>query len=453
MNIDIEQEDGVWERALDYIKGKIGDDATKAWFQQTSLGAINGKKTSIVVPNEFFGDWLGQNYRQVIGEALQAVRPSGAEMIELEFVVDERLVAKITPVRNNHGIQGTNNHQQTRRSSLNPKYTFKSFVVGASNQFAHAASLAVAERRTRDYNPFFIYGGVGLGKTHLLHSIGNLVRQKQDLQIAYVTTEQFTNEVINSIRHDRMLDFRKRYRNIDILLIDDIQFLEGKERTQEEFFHTFNTLYEAEKQIVISSDRFPKEMPSMVERLRSRFQLGLLADLQEPDIETRIAILRKKSDEENITIGDDVVQLLAQNLTKNIRELEGALTRLVAYSTLTGQTVTTDMAKTLLRDLLVTEQRVVTLAYIQEVVARRFQVKVSELKSKRRTQTLVHPRQIAMYLSRELTNSSFPEIGREFGGKDHTTVMHACGQIKKAIDKDHTLQITLNGLKDEIGKA
>lgn len=440
----------IWEKALGFMESRMGSEVVETWIQPTRLGGINGSKATIVVPNKFFGEWLGRNYRQVIGEALQSVQSVGEGEIEVEFVVgeqaptssstEERLTLQALPSRK-------------RRQAPNPKYTFKNFVVGASNQFAHAASLAVAEAPARAYNPFFIYGGVGLGKTHLLNSIGNFVMEKGDLRIAYVTTEQFTNEVINSIRYDKMVELRRLYRNIDMLLIDDIQFLAGKERTQEEFFHTFNTLYEARKQIVLSSDRFPKEMPSMEERLRSRFEWGLIADLQQPDVETRIAILRKKSEEEGIAIGEEVVQLLAENLKSNIRELEGALIRLGAFSTLTGQTITTEMAKNILRDLLGTKRKIITLEDVQEVVARRFHVKVSELKSKRRTKTLVHPRQIAMFLSRELTGASFPEIGREFGGKDHTTIIHACRQIEKAVDKDHSLRTTIDSLKDEIGNA
>ena len=452
MNIKIEQDDDLWEKTLGFIQGKMGEDIVKTWFQSTSLKAINGTKATILVPNKFFGKWLGQNYREVIGEALQEVRPSAAGVVELEFVVGEYAVTSIPPVEN-PAPDAVNHYRPTRRLSLNPQYTFENFVVGASNQFVHAASMAVAKDPAGKYNPLFIYGGVGLGKTHLLHSIGNFISQTRDFRTAYVTSEQFTNEVISSIRYDNMQDFRRRYRNIDILLIDDIQFLQGKERTLEEFFNTFNVLYEGKKQIVLSSDRFPKEMHSMPERLQSRFEMGLIADIQQPDIETRIAILRKKSEDEGITIGDDVIQLLAARLTKNIRELEGALTRLEAYATLTGQTVTTDLAKTILRDLLVTEKKVVTLAGIQEVVARRFQLKISDLKSKRRTRALVHPRQIAMHLSRGLTNSSFPEIGREFGGKDHTTIMHACRQIEKAMEHDHALRTTLDSLTEEIGKT
>jgi chromosomal replication initiator protein len=336
---------------------------------------------------------------------------------------------------------------------LNPKYSFGSFVVGASNQFAHAACRAVADAPAKAYNPLFIYGGVGLGKTHLLNAIGNHLAERSDMRIAYVTTEQFTNEVINSIRYDKMIDLRKRYRNIDMLLVDDVQFLAGKERTQEEFFHTFNALYEAQKQIVLSSDRFPKEMPDMEERLRSRFEWGLIADLQSPDVETRIAILRKKSDDEGVGLPEEVVQFLAATMKSNIRELEGSLVRLGAYSSLTGQPITLEMAKNVLRDIIGEKKKIVTMDDIEEAVAERFHVKISEMKSRRRSKTIVHPRQIAMYLCREMTNSSFPEIGRHFGGKDHTTIIHACKQIAKAKEADLSLRSTLESLKDHITKG
>jgi len=443
----------IWNRALGFIENEMGNEVVETWFQPTRLGAIKGSLVTVIVPNKFFGEWLGRNYRDLIGQALQSVNGVQTGPVEVLFTVGEREepMGKVETSAPNPPPGPV--VSRGRRQLPNPKYTFESFVVGASNQFAHAASLAVAEAPARAYNPFFIYGGVGLGKTHLLNSIGNYVVTKGDLRIAYVTTEQFTNEVINSIRYDKMVDLRRRYRTIDMLLIDDIQFLAGKERTQEEFFHTFNTLYEARKQIVLSSDRFPKEMPSMEERLRSRFEWGLIADLQQPDVETRIAIIRKKSEEEGIAIGDDVVQLLAESLKSNIRELEGALIRLGAYSTLTGHTITTEMAKTILRDLLGNKRKVITMEDVQEVVAQRFHLKISELKSKRRTKTLVHPRQIAMYLSREMTNSSFPEIGRDFGGKDHTTIIHACKQIEKALENDTTLRTTIENLKDDINKA
>lgn len=431
----------------------MGKEVVETWFQPTRLGDIKGLLVNVIVPNKFFGEWLGRNYRDLIGQALQSVNAVSGGDVEVVFTVGESKEPAIKHVVSSLASQEPNLLPRGRRQLPNPKYTFENFVVGASNQFAHAASLAVAEAPARAYNPFFIYGGVGLGKTHLLNSIGNFLMTKCDLRMAYVTTEQFTNEVINSIRYDKMVELRRRYRNVDILLIDDIQFLAGKERTQEEFFHTFNTLYEARKQIVLSSDRFPKEMPSMEERLRSRFEWGLIADLQPPDVETRIAILRKKSEDEGLIIGDEVVQLLAVSLKSNIRELEGALIRLGAYSTLTGQTITTDMAKTILRDLFGSKRKVITMEDVQDIVAQRFHLKVSELKSKRRTKTLVHPRQIAMYLSREMTNSSFPEIGRDFGGKDHTTIIHACKQIEKALETDSTLRTTLESLKDDITKA
>jgi len=443
----------IWDRALGFIESRRGKDVIETWFRQTWLSEINGSNATIIVPNKFFGEWLGRNYRTLIGEAIHSAQgKEGEGKVKILFVVGgENNPSDIQPpaLDSQPTVQG----RPPRRQLPNPKYTFDNFVVGASNQFAHAASLAVAEAPARAYNPLFIYGGVGLGKTHLLNSIGNFVMEKTNLRIAYVTTEQFTNEVINSIRYDKMIDLRRRYRNVDMLLIDDIQFLAGKERTQEEFFHTFNTLYEDRKQIVLSSDRFPKEMPSMEERLRSRFEWGLIADLQPPDLETRIAILRKKSEDEGIAIGDEVIQLVAENLKSNIRELEGALIRLGAYATLTGKIITTEMAKTILRDLFGHKRKFITLEDIQEVVANRFKVKISELKSKRRTKTLVYPRQIAMFLSRELTASSFPEIGREFGGKDHTTIMHACRQIEKALDNDTALRTTLESLKDEISKA
>jgi chromosomal replication initiator protein len=313
--------------------------------------------------------------------------------------------------------------------------------------------MAVAEQPAKAYNPLFIYGETGLGKTHLLNAIGNYVAERTDLRIAYLTTEQFTNEVINSIRYDKMMDLRKRYRHIDMLMIDDIQFLAGKERTQEEFFHTFNALYEAHKQLVLSSDRFPKDMPDIEERLRSRFEWGLIADLQPPDVETRIAILRKKSEDEGVTLPVDVIQFLATTMKSNIRELEGSLVRLGAYASLTGQTITLEMAKSVLRDLIGSKKKIVSMDDIQETVGARFHVKIADLKSRRRSKMLVHPRQIAMYLCRELTDSSYPEIGRQFGGKDHTTIIHACKQVIKAKDSDSALSATLDSLREQILRA
>lgn len=455
LNLPNINNDKVWVDVLNFVSPRVGDDTIETWFQPLVLESLTEDQVHIRVPNRFFGEWLGRNYKDLLKEAFQHVE--GVNPAEIIFVMKEQdgdgepSPQLKTEVRENRVPAQL---QRVRRQPLpNPKYTFKNFVVGASNQFAHAACLAVAESPAKAYNPLFIYGGVGLGKTHLLNSIGNYIADHGDLRIAYVTTEQFTNEVINSIRYDKMIELRRRYRNVDMLLIDDIQFLAGKERTQEEFFHTFNSLYEAGKQIVLSSDRFPKEMPSMEERLRSRFEWGLIADLQPPDVETRIAILRKKSEEEGIAINEEVIQLLAANLKSNIREIEGALIRLGAYASLTGQKITADMAKHILRDLLGGKRKVITTEDIQEVVANRFHVKISDLKSKRRTKTLVFPRQIAMFLSRDMTDSSFPEIGRDFGGKDHTTIIHACKQMQKAQETDSTLRATIESLKEEIGKG
>lgn len=386
-------------------------------------------------------------------EAISAAR--GGEETSITFAISHKQPASQSETGGSSVVtsrQATETRPK-RGIQLNSKYTFKNFVVGAGNQFAHAACMAVAEQPAKAYNPLFIYGETGLGKTHLLNAIGNYVAERTDLRIAYLTTEQFTNEVINSIRYDKMMDLRKRYRHIDMLMIDDIQFLAGKERTQEEFFHTFNALYEAHKQLVLSSDRFPKDMPDIEERLRSRFEWGLIADLQPPDVETRIAILRKKSEDEGVTLPEDVVQFLATTMKSNIRELEGSLVRLGAYASLTGQTITLEMAKNVLRDLIGSKKKIVSMDDIQETVGARFHVKISDLKSRRRSKTLVHPRQIAMYLCRELTDSSYPEIGRQFGGKDHTTIIHACKQVIKAKDSDSALSATLDSLKEQILRA
>lgn len=446
-----EQISSIWNEVLGFIQTKEGGEVVETWFQPTKLGELNGTKATIVVPNEFFGNWLERNYREMISEALQVAWLGEEGEVNVEFIV-----GKPSSPMADKGVSKLPAAPQKRRGRLqlpNPEYTFENFVVGASNQFAHAASLKVAETPARSYNPFFIYGGTGLGKTHLLNSIGSFVLQKRELRIAYVTTEEFTNEVVSSIRYDKMMQLRQRFRNIDMLLIDDIQFLASKERTQEEFFHTFSALYESGKQIVLSSDRFPKEMPLIEERLRSRFESGLITDLQPPDLETRIAILQKKSEEKGIVVDNDVILFLAEGLKSNVRELECALNSLEEYHRVTGQPATMDVMKTLRPDLLKSKKGVITPEDVQGVVAKNFHVKVAELKSKRRTKAVVHPRQVAMYLCRELTNASFPEIGREFGGKDHTTIIHAYRQIEKALEKDNDLRATLDNLKDEIGKV
>lgn len=443
----------MWNEALSYIQEKVPKQVYETWFTPVSLDRVDETTAYLGVPNKFFGDWLSEHYRDLLAEAV-SVAQGGGGRLNVSFVVSRKPQAPPGDAVATAALgRGFITARPKRGVQLNPKYTFKSFVVGAGNQFAHAACMAVAEQPAKAYNPLFLYGGVGLGKTHLLNAIGNHVAERSDLRIAYLTTEQFTNEVINSIRYDKMMDLRKRYRNIDMLMIDDIQFLAGKERTQEEFFHTFNTLYEARKQIVLSSDRFPKDMPDIEERLRSRFEWGLIADLQPPDVETRIAILRKKSEDERISLPEDVIHFLANTMKNNIRELEGSLVRLGAYSSLTGQVITLDMAKNVLRDLIGDKKKIVSIEDIQEVVGAKYHVKIGDLKSRRRSKTLVHPRQIAMYLCRELTDASFPEIGRHFGGKDHTTIIHACRQIAKAKEADTSLHTTLEGLKEQILRA
>ena len=441
--------DTVWQEALHYIQGKVPKQVYDTWFTPVHLDRIENSTAHIGVPNKFFGDWLSTHYGSLLAEAVASARGGGD--VAVSFVVFQKPSPRTADP---HAILSATRAAIPSKSKrgilLNPRYSFKNFVVGAGNQFAHAACMAVAEQPGKTYNPLFIYGGVGLGKTHLLNAIGNHVAEKTDLRIAYLTTEQFTNEVINSIRYDKMMDLRKRYRHIDMLMIDDIQFLVGKERTQEEFFHTFNALYEGHKQIVLSSDRFPKDMPDIEERLRSRFEWGLIADLQPPDVETRIAILRKKSEDEGVKLPEDVIQFLSTTMKSNIRELEGSLVRLGAYASLTGQVITLDMAKNVLRDLIGDKKKIVGMEDIQEAVCTQFHVKMTELKSRRRSKTLVHPRQVAMYLCRELTDASYPEIGRQFGGKDHTTIIHACRQVAKAKEADAALHATLETLKEQI---
>ncbi|KXK22569.1 MAG: chromosomal replication initiator protein DnaA, partial [Armatimonadetes bacterium OLB18] len=335
------------------------------------------------------------------------------------------------------------------QEGLNPKYTFDTFVVGNSNQFAHAASRAVANLPSLAYNPLFIYGGVGLGKTHLLNAVGlEIHRTQKQLKVLYVHAEHFTNELINSIRYEKMFEFRKKYReSCDVLLIDDIQFIAGKERTQEEFFHTFNYLYESRRQVVVTSDRFPKDIPQLEERLRSRFEWGLIADIQAPDTETRVAILRKKAEEDRIALPDEVAMFLATHIRNNVRELEGSLIRLSAFSSLSGNEISVEMAREILKNLIPDRSRALTIEAIQKLVADHYNVKISDLKSPRRLKVLTVPRQIAMYLCRKHVKSSFPELGMKFGGKDHSTVVHAVQKIEKLLQQDLTLRNEISSLE------
>ncbi len=424
-----------WRVHFRELETSVNKQSFDTWIRPLTFVGRQGREAVFGVPNKFFIDWMNEHYTESIQQSLR--RLTADEGLEVTFAVQEGLQVPAPPHR----------ERRLKDRQLQAKYVFETFVVGASNQFAHAASRRVAEQPGEIYNPFFIYGGVGLGKTHLLNAIGNAIRQRmRDVRIAYVSSEMFTNEVINSIRYDKMADFRSRYRTIDVLLIDDIQFIAGKERTQEEFFHTFNSLYEDNKQIVISSDRSTRELADMELRLRSRFEMGLMADIQPPDLETRVAILKKKSEADHLELDDEVALFLATHIKTNIRELEGSLLRLGAYFSLTGRRVTVDLVKEVLRDTITEAPTIVSAEQVVKTVADRFQLKVADLKSKRRTRTVVFPRQLAMYLCRTLTNSSFPEIGRQFGGKDHSTVIHAVKQINERIRQDSQLRATVDTL-------
>ena len=412
-----------------------------SWVRPCRLIAIEGDHLRIAAPNPFSRNWLLEHHLEILKAAAQDCI-GGNPRISID--VDERLdsrSAEASPFPTNVAVApGT-------VEGLNPRYTFDSFVVGSSNQFAQAACQAVAELPSRAYNPLFIYGGVGLGKTHLLHAVGHQsAKLFPGLTVVYLSSERFTNELINAIRYDRTAEFRGRYRTIDLLLIDDIQFISGKERTQEEFFHTFNDLYESRKQIVVSSDCSPKDIPEIEERLRSRFEWGLIADIQPPDFETRVAILKKKAAVERVILADDVAYLIAGRVKSNIRELEGSLTRMIAFCALTGREMSVDLAQEVLADLWGEEEKIITIEQVQRKVCDLFGVKPSDLKANTRTKTVAFPRQVAMYLARQLTHASLAEVGRAFGGKDHTTVIHAVSKIHALLQEDPKLRKTIDVL-------
>ena len=429
-----------WGEVQKKISREVSRQNYDTWIKPVRFSSFEGDGVVLAVPNRFFKEWLFEHYYELLVRSFKEVLEK--EDVSISFKVvkggdsggdelpgPESVPEQAPPVETPK--------LKTKLHNLNPKYKFDNFVVGPSNQFAHAAALAVAENPAKAYNPLFVYGGVGLGKTHLLSAICSYIKEcSLRMRITFLTSEEFTNDLISSIHYNRMTEFRNKYRNTDVLVIDDIQFIAGKERTQEEFFHTFNTLHEYSKQIVISSDRFPKEMPDMEERLRSRFEWGLIADIQPPDLETKAAIVSKKAMQEGIPIPDDVAIFLATNVKSNIRELEGSLIRLGAYASLTGRQINLDLARNVLRDIIAEKEKVLSLDEIIKLVAEHYQVRVSEIKSKKRTRNLVQPRQIAMYLCRQVANASFPEVGKAFGGKDHTTVLHACRQVEERKQAD-----------------
>ncbi len=423
---------GLWDRVLTRVESKVNEYSFATWFRPTSFRALDGASLIVSVPNIQFRDWLTKNYKAVIEEALSDI---GRGDLSVAFEPSE-------------GAAGSPDAAEVADISiLNPKYTFETFVVGSSNQFAHAASRAVAEIPSKSYNPLFIYGGVGLGKTHLMHAIGHYVRARnRTSSLLYISSDRFINEMINALRFDRLNAFRQKYRKVDVLLIDDIQFIAGKDRTQEEFFHLFNALHDAQKQIVISSDCPPRQIQNIEERLMSRFEWGLIADIQSPDIETKVAILRKKAESERVEIPENVAFFIASKVKTNVRELEGSLIRLIAYASLTGRDIDLPLAQDVLRDLIQNDGKPVSMEMIQKTVAEKFSIKMADLKAKNNAKAVAFPRQIAMYLAKALTSASLPEIGKGFGGKHHSTVIHSVRKIEAERKKDPEFDRLINSL-------
>lgn len=457
----------IWTRVLEQVQLRMNPSSFQTWFSPTRQLRFRDNVLHVAVPDQYFVNWLEEHYSDIILEILKTL--TGAE-IEVRFEIDDTLHQHTERLQEHLPTPSIPRPAPSKPPSappvvpplteeaagLNPKYTFSTYVVGASNRLAHAASLAVAEQLSTSYNPLFIYGGVGLGKTHLMHAIGHAVKAKHppDFRLYYVSCERFVNELINAIRYDTIQQFREKYRHIDLLLIDDIQFIAGKEQTQEEFFHTFNALYDSQKQIVVSSDCPPKKIPTLEERLRSRFEWGLIVDIQPPDFETKIAILKKKAETEQIELPDDVAMFIATEIKSNVRALEGCLIKIAAHSKLAQQNITLDLSKRMLQDILTPPearpQKIITVELIQQVVARHYNVTVDELKSATRLRAIAFPRQVAMYLSRKLTDLSLPAVGRQFGGKDHTTIMYACQKISERQETDFALREELERLEKTI---
>ncbi|HLJ89254.1 MAG TPA: chromosomal replication initiator protein DnaA [Candidatus Angelobacter sp.] len=449
-----------WLRILGALEKKISRHSYDTWLKPTRFSHSTGKVIFVRVPTPEFRH-IGEKFGDLIQEALDTLSP---EFQDVKFITIEedpsvppmRPDGGFAPVSTANAPQASMAAKQQRfdwdsAAQLSPKYTFDAFVIGAGNQFAHAASQAVAERPSKAYNPLFLYGGVGMGKTHLMQAIGHEVKRRQpQSSICYISSEKFTNEMINSLRYDRMISFRDKFRNVDVLLIDDIQFLAQKERTQEEFFHTFNALHESMKQIVIASDRPPKELPEIEDRLRSRFEWGLIADIQPPDLETKVAILQKKAESERVSLSTDLALYIASNVRTNVRELEGALIRLMAYCSLTGAEVSLTTAQQVLKNFIDSQARKITIDAIQKAVAEQFGLRMAEIKAKSNSRAIVFPRQIAMYLAKQMTEASLPEIGRQFGGKHHTTVMHSIDRIEEQRQADKDLNRLLNKLTETL---
>jgi chromosomal replication initiator protein len=439
----------LWDEILARIESKVNRHSFYTWFRPTTFVTADEMSVTVRVPNGLFKDWLTKHYSGVIAEATSELRrpqlvvtfvsESQADALVIALGADEVAVLESAPAV----------PVQPGPAGLNPRYKFDTFIVGSSNQFAHAACRAVAEAPSRSYNPLFIYGGVGLGKTHLMHAVGHYVLQHdRNLKLTYITSERFMNEMINAVRYDRVLDFRERYRSVDVLLVDDIQFLAGKEGTQNEFFHTFNALYDSQKQIVLSSDCPPHGIPTLEERLRSRFEWGLTADIQSPDFETKVAILKKKAETEAVPLPDNVAMYIAGKIKSNIRELEGSLIRLIAYASLTGQEISLPLAQEVLKSILEHEEKAVTIEILQKFVADYYNLRMIDLKSRNNSKSVAKPRQIAMYLCKQLTHASLPEIGRSFGGKHHSTVIHSIRKVEDLRKKDSDFNMLIGNFLD-----
>ena len=449
----------LWLRVTDSLQNELNSHVYERWLKPIQAIHLTDSELTVGVPDEFFKSWILDHYGNMILLALREAAENVDFKLSFEIHkldVSENAVQAPRPTATHSPLSSnpfSSNNAALGAPQLNSKYTFESFVVGPSNRFAQAASMAVSETPAKASNPLFIYGPVGLGKTHLMQAIGHeTLRTNNNLRILYITSEKFTNQLINAIKTGTTLKFREKYRNVDCLLIDDIQFIAGKEATMEEFFHTFNTLYDAHKQIVISSDKSPKDISNLEERLVSRFEWGLVTDIQPPDYETRTAIIRKKAERENLRIPDSVTSFIAERIKSNIRELEGALIRVVAYSKLVGKDVDEAVAYDVLKDLIAENQKKITVDLIQRKVAEYFEIRPSDMTAKRRTKNVVYPRHMAMFLSREMTSLSYPEIGEQFGGRDHTTVIHAFEKIKKDIKKDQKVKSLVDKLLVEIKK-
>ena len=434
----------IWDQVLARIETKVNRHSFYTWFKPTAFTNERDGAIRVRVPNALFRDWLTKHYAAVIEEALAEVQRAGTPVA---FITDDLAAPPVPEMPAPEPEPDDADGDGDDLGILSARYSFDTFIVGPSNQFAHAACRAVAEAPSRSYNPLFIYGGVGLGKTHLMHAIGHyVVTHLRNLKLTYISSERFMNEMINAVRYDRILDFRERYRSVDVLLVDDVQFLAGKEGTQTEFFHTFNALYDSQKQIVISSDCPPHEIPQLEERLRSRFEWGLIADIQAPDLETKTAILKRKAETEGLHLPDNVAIYIAGKIKSNIRELEGSLIRLIAYASLTGREITLALAQDVLRNILQNDDRAVTIEGVQKAVADHYSLKVAELKSKNNSKSVAMPRQIAMYLCKNLTNASLPEIGKSFGGKHHSTVIHSIRKVEDLRQKDGDFNTLINTL-------